>query len=140
MELIGILKKWFNQTPKSSDRQRVRDLLVRELVMATDLADTLCNAFRRAGRVRITIQVDDIDCGTGILARANEPLIEYFANWAVGEKMAKADRLEEFDKGTAEYERDRLKALEEVKKLQQANALGANYSPRSQNSEWPGEE
>jgi hypothetical protein len=65
--------------------------------MATDLADTLCNAFRRASRVRITIQVDDIDCGTGILARANEPLIEYFANWALAEKIAKYDRLEEFD-------------------------------------------
>jgi hypothetical protein len=138
------MRERLRQTRKLSDRQRVRDLLVRELVMATDLADTLCTAFRRAQRMRITIQVDDIDCSTGILARANEPLMEYFANWAVGEKIRKADRLDEFDKGQAEYERDRLKCLAEVerqlqqanaevKRLEQVNALGAKSGDQAKN-------
>jgi hypothetical protein len=89
--------------------------------MATDLTDTLCNAFRRGNRVRITIQVDDIDCIVGILARANEPLIEYFANWAVTEKLAKSQRLNEFDRQASISHSDVLVSSGDVGKGDKAN-------------------
>lgn len=75
--------------------------------------------------------VDGDECGVAILASAKEPLVEYLANWACAEKIRKENRLDEFDKGGG--------GVPSISgPVDNPNAV--NYSPRSQNSEWPGSE
>jgi hypothetical protein len=91
------IKRWFQRTPKLSDRDRIRNILVKEVAYASALAGFLCNGINRGREARITIEIDGTSCEIGIQASAKEPLMEYIANWAVREKLAKHVRLEEFD-------------------------------------------
>jgi hypothetical protein len=123
---LDLWRQIFGRKKVQTDQQRIRNILVKEVTYSTALAGFLTHAYNHGHGVRITIQVDGDDCGIAILAHAREPLVEYLAQWSCAQKLVKQDRLDEFDKGAAEYERDRLICLAEVERLQQANALGAN--------------
>jgi hypothetical protein len=81
-----------------SDRERIRNILVKEAAYSSALAGFLCHAFNHGRGVRITVQADGEQCGIAILAHAKEPLVEYLAEWACAQKLVKVERLEEFDK------------------------------------------
>jgi hypothetical protein len=99
MKIIAIIKSWLSRKQKLSDRDRVRNMLVKEATYATALAGFLCHAFNHGHGVRITVQADGEECGVAILAHAKEPLVEYLAQWSCAQKLVKVDRLDEFDKG-----------------------------------------
>ena len=133
MKIKDIWAKLFGKKPVISDQERVRGQIVKEIEMSASLARFLLCAVNRGHAAKITIEVDGVLCEIGILAKANEPLMEYLANWACLEKIKKHSRLEAFDKGVAEYQRERLRCLEEVRNLQVANELGRNSGERPKN-------
>jgi hypothetical protein len=108
------LQAWWGRIwqPKAAetDRQQIRNMLVREATYSSALAGFLCNAYNRGHGVRITIQVDGEQCGVAILAHAREPIVEYLAEWSCAQKLTKMDRLDEFDKqgggGQSRWERE----------------------------------
>ena len=108
MKIKDIWAKLFGKKPVISDQEMVRGQIVKEIEMAASLARFLLCAVNRGHGAKITIEVDGVRCEIGILAKANEPLMEYLANWACLEKIKKHSRLEEFDKGVAEYQRERF--------------------------------
>lgn len=85
-------------TAAESDRARVAKMIIREAAYADALCGFLCHGFNHGKAVKITIEIDGTACEVGILATGNEPLMEYLANWAVGEKLKKMERLDEFYK------------------------------------------
>jgi hypothetical protein len=86
--------------PKTAetDRERIRNILVKEATYAAALAGFVTHAYNHGHGVRITLHVDGEQCGIAILAHAKEPLIEYLAQWSCAQKLVKQDRLGEFDK------------------------------------------
>lgn len=95
---LNLLDRIFGRRAPETDRERVRNLLVKEVAYASALAGFLSNGVNRGREARITIEIDGTACQIGIQASAKEPLLEYMANWAVREKLAKHVRLDEFDK------------------------------------------
>jgi hypothetical protein len=124
---------FFRQTLKLSDRDRIRNKLIEEATLADAMAGFLLHGYYRGHQAIISIEIDGLSCETRILVRANEPLMEYLCNWICAEKMKKEARLDEFDRGGEEYERDRLKWLEETKRLQQTTALELKRRDQAKN-------
>ncbi len=88
----------FRRTPKLSDRERLRNQIVKEVALSSALAGFLCNGFNRGHAAKLTIEIDGLACEVAILDLPNEPLMEYLANWACAQNLAKAVNLGEFDK------------------------------------------
>jgi hypothetical protein len=133
MRIIEKIKRVFRRTPKLSDRERLRNQIVKEVALSSALAGFLCHGFNRGRSAKITVEIDGLSCEIGLLASPKEPLMEYFANWACAEKLRKEHRLSEFDVATSDYERDRVKMLAEVEKLQQANSGVGNLGAAPKN-------
>jgi hypothetical protein len=99
---MNTLRTWWCRITKPktalSDRYRIRNLLLKEEAYASALAGFLVHGYNHGRSAKITITIDGTACEIGILASANEPLIEYLAQWACAEKLKKHIRLEEFDK------------------------------------------
>jgi hypothetical protein len=102
MGLIGIIKNILRPTPKLSDRDRIRNHLVKETALAEALAGFLLNGYNHGRSATITVEIDGLSCEVSILAMANEPLMEYLCNWICAQKLKKHIRLEEFDKAIRE--------------------------------------
>ena len=98
MGLIGIIKNVLRRTPRLSDRDRVRNILVREVAYSSALAGFICHGVNHGSHARITIEIDGTACEIGILAAADEPLMVYLAQWACVQKLKKHIRLEEFNR------------------------------------------
>jgi hypothetical protein len=88
---------FFRPTPKLSDRDRLRNQLVKEVAYAEALAGFLLNGYNRGHAVKITVEIDGLGCEVAILASGEEALFEYLCNWVCAEKVRKHIRLEEFD-------------------------------------------
>jgi hypothetical protein len=99
MGLIDIIKRGFRRTPKLSDRDRIRGILIDESMLAHGLARFLQVAVNNGKSARIRFEVDGSVCEVGIVIRSEDDLMEYLANWACAKSMQKKERLEEFDKG-----------------------------------------
>jgi hypothetical protein len=90
--------KRIRRGPDWDSREHVRNILLQEAELSRGFRDFLCHAVNKGHAARVTVEVDGIKCETGLLLSAKEPLMEYLANWAARERIAKQERLSEYDK------------------------------------------
>jgi hypothetical protein len=80
-----------------SDRDRLRNILVKEVEYSAALAGFLCHGLNHGRAAKITIEIDGTSCDIGILVMKGDPLMEYLTQWACAKKIEKYVRLGEFD-------------------------------------------
>lgn len=102
-EKFGFRRKSSRERAVDGHRARVLKAVQEDAHNAGIFADFIVEALNRGYAMRIMVEVDGIECKSGLLFPGGD-FVEYMANWACAQKIVKGIKARKFEMQVGEQE------------------------------------